>query len=188
MTMIATTQDLMVYTVQDFEQLPVDGMFEVVDGRAILMPANDSTHQDYSLGIANLFLGEFRHLGYGYVCQALNVFIPRPPGSIGEVQNRIPDIVVSRRRPEKHYEAGDPPELVIEILSTRRGKVERTEKMDDYALAGIAEYWIVDPFRRLVEVYYLENGDYTLQTREPDAALAPRGFPGVHITPAEIWT
>ena len=42
---------------------------------------------------------------------------------------------------------------MIEILTTRRGNVERTEKLDDYARAGTGEYWIVNPFDRSVEVY-----------------------------------
>src|SRR5207244_1262446 len=93
---------------------------------------------------------------------AVNVFIPRRPGDIGELQNRVPDIVVSTHLPPRHFPVGNPPELAIEILSTRRGNVERTEKLDDYALAGIGEYWVVDPFKRAIEVYRLRDGEYLL--------------------------
>jgi Uma2 family endonuclease len=60
--------------------------------------------------------------------------------------------VVSTHKPRRSFSVGHPPELVIEILSTRRGNVERTEKIEDYARAGIGEYWIVNPFDRVVEV------------------------------------
>lgn len=79
------------------------------------------------------------------------------------------------------------PIFVIEILSTPRGNVERTEKIDDYALAGIGEYWIVDPFQRAVEIYRLSEGVY----REPEivsqGGLRPGAFPGLEIAVPEIW-
>jgi Uma2 family endonuclease len=43
------------------------------------------------------------------------------------------------------------PELVIEVLSGDRG-YDRVTKRVIYALAGVREYWIVDPLRRRVEV------------------------------------
>lgn len=185
--MIATMRDVMVYTLADFERLPEDGLFEVVDGRALAMPANDAWHQEVSLALTNAFLARLRASRNGYVFQTVNVFIPRPAGALGAVQNRIPDIAVSRHRIETRFEAGDPPELVVEVLSTRRGNVERSEKLDDYGFAGIGEYWIVNPFDRLVEVYLLKNGDYEMQSRDQREPLKPRAFPGVEIDPLEIW-
>ena len=34
--------------------------------------------------------------------------------------------------------------------------------MDDYASAGISEYWIVDPIERDIEVYLLKGKAYKL--------------------------
>lgn len=75
---------------------------------------------------------------------------------------------------------------MIEILATRRGNVERTEKMDDYARTGISEYWIVDPFDRLVEVYRINQGDYELAERS-ERLLHPKAFPELEIDMQEIW-
>ena len=86
----------------------------------------------------------------------------------------------------ERFQAGEPPELVVEVLATRRGNVERTEKMDDYARAGIGEYWIVNPLDRVFEVYHLQDGDYVIQP--PSSPVRPRAFPGVDIKPDEIWT
>jgi len=82
---------------------------------------------------------------------------------------------------------GYPPELVIEILSTRQGNVERTEKIEDYARAGIGEYWIVNPFDRIVEVYLLRDGEYQLTRRDPGDLLRPQSFGGVAVDPRDIW-
>lgn len=43
------------------------------------------------------------------------------------------------------------PELVIEVLSRDRG-YDRVTKRVLYAQAGVAEYWIVDPLQRRIEV------------------------------------
>lgn len=183
--MIATTQDLLVRSEADFDRLPEDGFFEVVEGRAILLPANDVPHQQLSFALARAFDRQLRALGSGFVFQSVNVFLPPPPDSFAEIQNRVPDLIVSTHRPDQRFRVGAPPELVIEILSTRRGNVERTEKLDDYARAGIGEYWIVNPFDRAIEVCLLRQGDYVLQETSPP--LRPRAFAGVEIDPQEIW-
>ena len=183
--MIATTQDLIVRTEADFDRLPEDGFFEVVDGRAILLPANDIPHQQISVALLLAFTRQLNALGIGFVLPQVNVFVPPPERAFGDVQNRVPDLVVSTHKPAKRFRVGAPPELVIEILSTRRGNVERTEKLDDYARAGIGEYWIVIPFTRTMEVYLLRGGDYVLQ--ETSSPLRPQAFPGVEIDPQEIW-
>jgi Uma2 family endonuclease len=105
---------------------------------------------------------------------------------LGGFQSRVPDIAVSKRQPDRHFEVGAPPELVIEILSTRRGNVERTENLDDYALAGIGEYWIVNPFDRAVEVYVLQSGEHRLQ-QTATGSISPQEFPGVIIDLQSLW-
>jgi len=40
---------------------------------------------------------------------------------------------------------------------TSYGEIQSRVPDDDYARAGIGEYWIVDPFKRAVEVYRLDD-------------------------------
>ena len=185
--MKATLQDFMVRTKADFDRLPEDGFWEVVDGRAMPLPANDIPHQELCVVLLELFRKGLKALGYGFVFPSVNVFAPPARPFLGEVQNRVPDLVVSKWRPEKGFEVGHPPELVIEILSTRRGNVERTEKLDDYARAGIGEYWIVDPFDGAIEVYILRQGEYVLRETVSQGSLSPEGFPGLTIDLRGIW-
>ena len=76
---------------------------------------------------------------------------------------------------------------MIEILSTRRGNVERTEKLDDYALPGIGEYWIVNRFDRLIEIYLLRPGDYALRHTASTGTIHPEQFPMVSIDLPSLW-
>jgi Uma2 family endonuclease len=183
---ISSIRDVMVFSEVEFEQLPDEGRWEVVEGRAILSPLCDYEHQRLSDRLARMLEQQLEALRCGFSVSAPNVFIPRPPDSFDEVQNRVPDISVSKHRPKRHFAAGSPPELAIEILSTRRGNVERTEKLDDYALAGIAEYWIVNPFDRVVEVYVLRDGEFTLKETAV-STISPEQFPGVSIDLPSLW-
>ncbi len=125
-------------------------------------------------------------LGYGEVLHTPNVFIPVTRG-FAEVQNRVPDLAISKQKVKKRFEVGRPPELVIEILATRRGNVERTEKLDDYARAGIGEYWVVNPFDRAVEVYIRRDCEYVLRETASTGALRPEAFPGLEVNLQQIW-
>lgn len=47
------------------------------------------------------------------------------------------------------------PDFVVEILSKKTGKIDRTTKKEDYAAHGIQEYWIIDPNKQIIEQYLL---------------------------------
>jgi Uma2 family endonuclease len=57
------------------------------------------------------------------------------------------------------------PDLIVEILSITTEKNDRNIKMQDYALHGVAEYWIIDPVQQSVEQYLLEEDAYKLQVK-----------------------
>jgi len=183
---IGAIQDVMVFSEQEFELLPEEGRWEVVDGRAILLPPSEYEHQYLSDTLVRMFWQQLTPLSRGFVVSAANVFLARRLELLGGFQSRVPDVVVSKHKPKRHFEVGAPPELVIEILSTRRGNVERTEKLDDYALAGIGEYWIVNPFDRVVEVYVLQTSEYRLQ-QTATGTVTPQEFPGVVIDLSSLW-
>jgi Uma2 family endonuclease len=176
----------MIFSEQDFELLPDEGRWEVVDGRAILLPPNSYEHQRLGDALVGMLRRQSEILKCGFAVSAPNVFLPRRLDLLGGFQNRVPDIAVSKHRPIRYFEVGAPPELVIEILSTRRGNVEGTEKLDDYALACIGEYWIVNPFDHVVEVYVLQSGEYRLQLIAT-GTITPQEFTGVIIDLQSLW-
>ena len=184
---ISAIQDVMVFSEAEFEQLPGEGRWEVVDGRAILLPPSEYEHQNLSDALVGMFRLQLKALECGIAVSATNVLLPRRLELLGGFQSRVPDITVSKHKPKRHFGVGAPPELVIEILSTRRGNVERTEKLEDYALAGIGEYWIVNPFDRVVEVYILQSGEYSLH-QTATATITPQEFPDVVIDLLSLWS
>jgi Uma2 family endonuclease len=57
------------------------------------------------------------------------------------------------------------PDLVVEVLSKSTEKYDRGIKLEDYALHGIKEYWIVDCKQKLIEKYILKNKAYVLDVK-----------------------
>jgi Uma2 family endonuclease len=182
---ITTPGDLLIYSAPDFERLPEEGLWEVAEGRAVLLPGNEFDHQEISIGLVKQLLAELQRRGQGQLLTTVNVDIPALPGET--FRTRVPDIVVYERRPSgKRFAAGEPPEIAIEVLSSPRGNVERTEKLDDYARAGIAEYWIVDPFERAIEIYRLQAEQYKL-VEIASEQVDSEAMQGVRIDVPSLW-
>jgi Uma2 family endonuclease len=76
---------------------------------------------------------------------------------------REPDIllVVNKndpRRADRYWTGAD---LVLEVVSPDDPDRDWVQKHQDYATAGIPEYWIVDPQQECIAVFTLSEGAYT---------------------------
>jgi Uma2 family endonuclease len=49
------------------------------------------------------------------------------------------------------------PDFIVEVLSKKTAKTDRTTKFQDYAAHGVPEYWIIDPNNQTVEQYWLQS-------------------------------
>lgn len=70
------------------------------------------------------------------------------------------------------------PDFVVEVLSAATEKTDRGAKMEDYALHGVREYWLIDADAEMVEQYFLSRGSFALQPQynKPLSSLAVKGF------------
>ncbi|MGB0560702.1 MAG: Uma2 family endonuclease [Spirulinaceae cyanobacterium] len=91
----------------------------------------------------------------------------------------VPDVMLSlgvsapedwqqkRHRSYFLWEFGKPPDVVLEIVSNRKGK-ELGRKLTQYAQLGIPYYVVFDPLQQLspqsLQVYSLHEGEYQLQS------------------------
>ncbi len=77
------------------------------------------------------------------------------------------------------------PDLVVEALSPSTASHDRKAKKERYRIAGIPEYWIVDPEEHVVEQYLLEGDAYRL-AELCERKLCP-ALPGVVIDVEALW-
>jgi len=91
------------------------------------------------------------------------VFVAPMPIRLWRQKFREPDVMFFRTehldRIVEQY-AG-PPDLVVEITSPSTRDVDILTKTGEYALAGIAEYWLIDPEAQAVAVHVLPAGAET---------------------------
>ncbi len=85
---------------------------------------------------------------------------------VAEGRVRLPDVIFLDRKNfhARHNRVWEGADLVMEIVS-EDAKVRRRdyeEKQIDYAAAGVAEYWIVDPQRKVVIVNRLADQKYRI--------------------------
>jgi Uma2 family endonuclease len=73
------------------------------------------------------------------------------------------------------------PDFVVEVLSDSTEKNDREIKFQDYAAHGVAEYWIVDPEKQIVEQYVLENECYELSVKAKDGEIGSAVLPEFKI-------
>jgi Uma2 family endonuclease len=59
--------------------------------------------------------------------------------------------------------------------------------VDDYALAGVSEYWIINPILRTIEIYELRGSEYVLLQTASAGSISPQDFPGVTIDVEPLW-
>jgi Uma2 family endonuclease len=57
------------------------------------------------------------------------------------------------------------PDFIVEILSESTEKIDRGIKFIDYAAHGVSEYWLIDPIKKTVEKYLLQQGEYLLEVK-----------------------
>jgi Uma2 family endonuclease len=99
---------------------------------------------------------------------------------------REPDIVFVSREHRAHVQERfwTGADLVVEIVSEDAKSRERdyVTKRADYAAAGIAEYWIVDPVEKKISVLALEDGRYvTFGEHQPGQTATSKLLPGLNV-------
>jgi Uma2 family endonuclease len=108
-----------------------------------------------------------------------------------EVKFREPDVIYmsSKHAARRHKEFWEGADLVMEVVSgdakdrTRDWKT----KPKEYAAAGIPEYWIVDPDKRVIRVLtlrgksYRRHGDF-----KPGARATSVQLPGFAVAVDEV--
>ncbi len=168
------------WTYEDYAALPDDGRrYEIVNGVLVMAPAPTPEHQDIVGEIYVALRAYVKLAGLG------RVFMGPLDVQLSPENTFQPDLVVLlnahlERVAEKKISGA--PDLAIEIASPSTAAYDRLTKYEKYAQAGIAEYWIVKPTRRTVEVLVLEHGEYrSLGIFSGQQTLPSRVVPGLPV-------
>lgn len=78
------------------------------------------------------------------------------------------------------------PDFVVEVLSESTEKTDRTVKMEDYALHGVGEYWLIDTDKEVIEQYFLQKGAF-VQQPQLGGTISSMVVGGFRIVPDEVF-
>ncbi|MCM3905828.1 MAG: Uma2 family endonuclease [Pyrinomonadaceae bacterium] len=176
-------------TITDLEAMPDDGnRYEVIEGELFVSCAPDLTHQQISGNIHYLIRSYLEENAIGFVIATPGLFLT-------ELSGVIPDIVFFRHERSQDIISGErltaAPDLVVEILSPGAENIrrDRIAKRQLYARHGVAEYWMVDPEKRALEVYRLQEGALALvATLKNEDEISSPFLPGFTCVASEIFT
>lgn len=147
------------YTVDDYMKLPDEVRVELIDGVIYEMNSPTGVHQVISMELSvefSLFIrnnkGKCRVLAAPF-----DVQLDKDDKTMVQ-----PDILVicssSQVKDGRGYGA---PDLVVEILSPSTKNKDMKIKLRKYEAAGVREYWIIDPYARVIIVYNFEKENLT---------------------------
>jgi Uma2 family endonuclease len=138
---------------EDYLRLPGNRLTEFDHGRIEVLDMPSELHQ---LMVAYLY----RALLIFVDASALGRVLFAPfPVRLWEGKVREPDLLFmlrqhAHRRHSNYWLGAD---LVMEVMSPDDPRRDRETKRREYALAGIPEYWLVDPMLRNITVFVLDS-------------------------------
>lgn len=178
------------YTYADYLTWRFDEMVELIKGKVYRMsPSPTSKHQRVS--------GNLQYLISSFLwkkkCQLFSA-----PYDIRFVKTEGEQTITSVTQPDlcvicdpyKIDDAGclGAPDFIIEILSPSQRDKDLHEKFDIYEEFGVAEYWIVDPINKIVDVFVLENEKYRLVRKFTDNdKVSVNTLPGLSIDLKDVF-
>ena len=160
------------YTLEDYMALPDEVRYELIDGVLFEMNSPRTVHQD----IASIIHMAF----YEYIRKTkkpCKVF-EAPVDVQLDCDNRTmlqPDVMVICQRDRiRGFGIYGAPDFVLEILSPSTRKKDMALKLQKYLNAGVREYWIIDPDRKVLITYDFSNEAFlpvihTLEEKVPVA-------------------
>ncbi len=175
-------------TYDDLLRLPDHVVGEIVAGELHASPRPAASHARASSVLGSEIIGAFDrgrggpggwwildepelHLGR-------DVLVPDIAGWRRERMSKIPNVAFFDIAPD----------WVCEVVSPTTARLDRTRKMPAYASSGVLFLWLIDPPAKILEVYRLSEGLWTLMaTHGGNEFVRAIPFDAIEIELAALW-
>ncbi|MCQ2510521.1 MAG: Uma2 family endonuclease [Lachnospiraceae bacterium] len=152
-----SAQEKTSYTLEDYLALPEEERVELIDGQFYDMAAPTSVHQAIGGYIHSVLLSHVLEKKGPCMPMISPVDVQLDCDDKTVVQ---PDVmIICDRSKFQNGRVFGAPEFLVEVLSPSTRKKDMQLKLYKYANAGVKEYWMVDPVKKYVVVYDMENLD-----------------------------
>jgi Uma2 family endonuclease len=173
-------------TAEEYRMLPEGGPRDQrIEGELHRIPSPTEDHQDNAGNLLVIIHSYLREHPIG------KVFVAPFGVYLTEHDVHQPDalFVSNRRRSiiEKDGVKGAP-DFVAEVLSPGTSRIDRTSRRQAYATAGVPELWFVDPRRKTIGIFRLQDAaEKPLKVHSANSVFSSPTFPGLKFRAAEIF-
>ena len=176
-------------TVADLDACPDDSnRYELIEGELFVSRAPGIPHQRV---LNNLQFGLVTYLQNN----PIGIVVPGAGAIFSDYDAVFPDLVFVLNERWNQVVTGEKfsgaPDLVIEVISAGAENRRRDllVKRQLYAKYGVAEYWIVDPESRLIEVYRLRDSRLkSVATLRGEGEITTPLLPGLRMSVNSVFT
>ncbi len=137
-----------------YQEIQEDQKAEFINGEAVIHSPVKIEHNNAS-GLLYTILKSYvslHRLGFAGHEKILTCF------SLNDYE---PDVCFFSRAKSDLFKKGQmkfpPPDFIAEVISPSTENTDRTDRFADYGLAGVGEYWIIDPAGESIEKYVLRS-------------------------------
>lgn len=162
------------YTVEDYYALPDERRVELIDGYFYDMAAPTTYHQLIGAEVYRQIANYIMDQGGGCTPFISPVDVQLDNDDRTMVQ---PDVaVICDPQQITRRNILGVPDFVLEVISPSTKRKDCTLKLRKYENAGVREYWLADPYQKMVLAYFFE-----------DAAACPAIYPIDADIPVRIY-
>lgn len=144
-----------IYTIEDIYALPEGERAELIDGRIYYMAPPSRTHQKILFSLSRVIADYIDAKGGSCEVDIAPFAVFLNKDDINYVEPDISVICDPSKLDEKGCHGA--PDWIIEIVSPGNKAMDYFTKLFKYRIAGVREYWIVDPAKEQVIVYRFER-------------------------------
>jgi Uma2 family endonuclease len=173
-------------TLEDYNALPDDADYEIIDGVLYVAPRARPSHQMVQAELIAELRSHVRPRGLGRVVPDADLVVDEHGTYVS------PDIMyfsadkMAQIDPDQQIRVV--PDLIVEILSPSTARRDLVTKMNAYARIGVPHYWIVDRGQPgVLECVLGANGKYQEREVEADQPFRPALFPDLEIDLAQVF-
>ncbi len=171
------------------DELPEDVIGEIVAGEIRATPRPNPPHVRAASALSVLVGGPFG-FGIGGGSPGGWMILAEPRVRFGD-DVRVPDLAGWRRERYAEPESGPytaVPDWVCEILSPSTAAVDRGEKQPEYAGAGVAHLWLLDPLAKTLEVLRLQSDLWVVAAvHTGDTPVRAEPFDAIELDLGMVW-
>jgi Uma2 family endonuclease len=163
-----------------------DTLAEWVDGQVVMTSPASYRHQtvvDFLVQTLGIFVQQQQ---LGRIISApfqMKLSAPR--------SGREPDVLfISQERLDRLKETylDGPADLAVEVVSQESRLRDRGEKLAEYEMGGVREYWIIDPEQQRVDYYVLANdGRYERRRADAQGVYHSEAVSGFWLKEEWLW-